>query len=71
MDGSANYFDEPALAAIPYNPGSNLFLHLTQLLALHWGSKIGHEVHPRAQSMSTRGSETFTDPFQVTQRGRV
>jgi hypothetical protein len=35
------------------------------------GIKIGHKLHSRAQCRSTRGLETFTDPFPVIQRGSV
>jgi hypothetical protein len=53
------------------NPRSNLLLYLIQLLAPHKGSKIVYELHPRAQPMSTRGPEIFTDPFLVIQRGSI
>jgi hypothetical protein len=70
-DGNVICSGEPVLAALSYNLCSNLFLHLIQLLVLHWGSKIKHELHPRARSTSTRGFEAFPGLFPTTQRGRV
>jgi hypothetical protein len=64
-------FGEHTPVALSYNLCSNLFLHIIQLLVHHWGSKIKHELHPRAWSMSTRGFEAFPGLFPMTQHGRV